>query len=155
MLVHLKTQQQISDAWPTLRELIRKQSVEEIALCPAYTNNILTHALINMDTFQLCLHFSAEDLENPTSFVILDINYDSLLEKRVCFIPLWLSLRSMHKQEVLLFAKDLIGWLKGLDCEIIRAHGHSERLMHNEVQILKNLGLLKDTKTFYGWYAQI
>lgn len=155
MLVHLKTHKQISDHWPVLRELIKEKFREEVNICPSYTNNILTHALLNIESFQLCLHYFDNNLDAPASFFILDMGHDSLIEKRICSIPLWVAIRMMHKREVLILAKELVAWIKGNDCELIRAQGYDQRLMANEVDILKKMGLIKETKNTYGWYAYI
>lgn len=155
MLVHLSTHQQIIDSWPFIRELVKSRFRKEVMTNPSYTNNLLTHALLNIKDFQVCLHFFETDFNNPCSLLILDMCYDSLIDKKVCNVPLWLSIRTMSKKEVEIFAKDLMNWIKDSGCNLIRATGESEALMRNEYKILSRMGLIKNVAPIYGWIAEV
>lgn len=149
------TQQQIAEHWPKLRELIKDRFRSETIECPSYTNNVLTHALMNINDFQICLHFFEDNLNVPCSFFILDMHYDSLIEKKICSIPLWIALRMMNKKEVHILAEELIAWIRGNGCQGIRAIGIDKELMRKEYTILAKLGLIKNAKPIYGWVSDI
>jgi len=155
MIFHLNNQLLIADHWPTLRELIKGHFPNEAAECPSYTNNILTHALLNVDDFQLLLYYNDDDLNVPVSFFILDMVYDTLIDKKICSVPAWIAIKQMTVPQAKEMAQQLAAWIKGWGCVTMRAQSLEERVARKEAAAMARLGLIKNVKLTYSWYGDL
>ena len=156
MLVHLRNQEQIAEKWPPIRDMIKARMWEAANANPSYVNNLLTHAMIHPDDFQLCLYFFPEkDINVPASFFILDMAWDSLLEKKVCSVPVWIAIRRLNKLEVQQMFTDAITWIKGHGCKSFRIQTDDDRIAKNELYILQKLGAIQNAQLTFGWTADI
>lgn len=153
MLAHLKTAEQISVAWPHLRELLKEKFPEECARHPSYLNNLLTKAMLQPDSFRMILYYTETNLEVPASYLVFDIYYDQLLDCKIMFVPVWVAVRTMTAPEVEKFFEEIVAYGRAMGCAYIKAYSSELSMSEKQAKALGRLGATP--KNFHGVLCEL
>ncbi len=153
MLVHLRNNSQIVQYWPLFKDAFSRICMEECNGNPSFLNNILTHALIHHDSYQLHLYYTGSESSSPASLWVFDITFDKLRERSICDVLLWEALRQLDALELRECIEEVLAWAKNSGCEEISGRSFKEELTKGEMAILSRMG--KRPKALYGFTCEL